>query len=332
MPAIILTQAEVRRLLPMRQCIELMADVLSSLARGEAVNPLRSAIRLPGRSGLLGLMPGYATKPHALGLKAVTVFPDNHGTRYDAHQGLVLLFEERHGLPLAVMNASEITAVRTAAVSAVATRLLALEDADELAILGSGVQARTHLEAMLEVRPIRRVRVFSPTAEHRERFAERESKRHGVQVEAAGSAHAAVRGASIVCTTTSSKEPVLHGEWIEPGTHVNAVGSSMPSARELDGYTVARARLFVDRRESALNEAGDYLFAQREGRIGESHILGEIGDLLVGGAHGRYKDVEITLFKSLGLAVEDLAAAAFVHRQAIEQGVGTTVELDGLVD
>jgi ornithine cyclodeaminase len=330
MSAVILTQAEVRRLLPMRECIELMAEALKSLTRREGLNPLRSVIRLPNRSDLLGLMPGHLGSPFALGLKVITIFPGNHGTRFDAHQGVVLLFEGERGRPLAIMNASEITAVRTAAVSAVATRLLAREDADDLAILGAGVQARTHVEAMLAVRPIRRVRVFSRTAEHREQFAARESARHGVAVEASGSAEEAVRGASIVCTTTSSKEPVLRGEWIDAGAHVNAVGASVPSARELDGAAVARARLFVDRRESTLNEAGDFLLAQQEGLVGEEQILGEIGELLLGEVDGRGTEEEVTLFKSLGLAVEDLAAATYVHRRAVEEGVGTTVELDGL--
>ncbi len=329
MRVLVIDASEVRRLLPMRACIDLMAGVLRALAEDRALNPLRQAIRLPGGRGILGLMPGALAEPATFGLKCVSVFPGNHGTPYDSHQGFVLLFEPEHGRPLALVEASEITAIRTAAVSGVATRLLAQEDARELALLGSGVQARTHLAAMLAVRGIRRARVWSPTARNREAFAERESARHGIAVEAAGSAKEAVAGADVVCTTTSASQPVLHGARLAPGCHVNAVGSSIASARELDTEAVVRSRLFVDRRESTLNEAGDFLFPRREGAIGDDHIRGEIGELLLGRVAGRRSDDEITLFKSLGLAVEDLAAAHHVYALALEQGRGATVDLAG---
>ena len=278
------------------------------------------------------MMPGYLGSPEALGLKVVTVFPHNHGTPYDAHQGVVLLLDPRHGMPLAVMDASEVTAIRTAAVSGVATRLLAREQAADLAILGSGVQARTHLEAMLLTRKLRRVRVFSPNRRNREAFAAKEGQRHGVTVEPAASAREAVEGADLICTVTSSRDPVLCGEWLARGAHVNAVGSSIPTARELDTAAVVRSRLFVDRRESTLHEAGDFLIPKREGAIGDDHIVAEIGEILLERSEGRRNDEEITLFKSLGLAVEDLAAAHHVHREAGRQDVGQTVELGGLRD
>ncbi len=331
MSTVILTQSEVRRLLPMDVCIELMAEALATLGRGDAINPLRSAMRVPDM-GLLGMMPGYLGSPAALGLKVVAVFPRNHGTEFDSHQGLVTLFETEHGLPVAIMNASEITAIRTAAASGVATRLLAREDAHDLAIIGSGVQARTHLEAMLEVREVRRVRVFSRNEERRTAFAERESARRGVPVEAVASAREAVEGADLICTTTSAREPVLFGDWIAPGAHINAVGSSVRTTRELDTAAVVRSRLFVDSRESTVNEAGDFLFPREEGAIGDAHILGEIGELLLGQVAGRASDDEITLFKSLGLAVEDLASAHYVLERARAEGVGARVELGGRVD
>lgn len=330
MPTTILTQAEVRRLLPMADCIELMAEALVALVRGDAVNPLRQGVRLPERTGLLGLMPGYLATPASLGLKAVVVFPDNHGTEFDSHQGVVLLFDVDNGMPIAVMDGSEITAIRTAAVSGVATRLLARKDATDLALLGSGVQARTHLEALRVVRPIDRVRVYSPNPDNRERFAERESRKHRIQVEACDSAREAVEGAEIICTVTSSREPVLRGEWIADGAHINAVGASVASARELDTDCVAQARLFVDRRESTLHESGDFLVARREGAIEDDHIQGEIGEVLLRRNPGRRNDEEITLFKSLGLAVEDLAAAQYVHQRALEEGLGVEVALGGL--
>ena len=211
----------------------------------------------------------------------------------------------------------------------VATRLLARETADDLAILGSGVQAKTHLAAMIHARPIRRVRVWSRSPEHAAHFAERESQRHGIGVEAVQTAQAAVEGAAVICTTTSAREPILKGEWIAPGTHINAIGSSVAHTRELDTAAVVKARLFVDRRESTVNEAGDFLFPKQEGAVNDDHILGEIGEVLLGRIKGRGTNEEITLFKSLGLAVEDLAAANHIYKKAVEAGIGTAVELGG---
>jgi ornithine cyclodeaminase len=329
MKVLIINQAEVRKLLPMDECMDVMADALKTLARGDAILPLRPVMWLPERVGALGMMPSYVGDIQAMGLKVISVFPGNHGTQYDSHQGAVLLFETQHGQLLAIMDASEITAIRTAAVSGVATRLLAREDADDLAIIGSGVQARTHLAAMMHARTIRRARVWSRDSEHAAQFAKRESRRHGIHVEAVPTAQAAVEGASIICTTTSAREPVLKGEWIAPGTHVNAVGSSVPFARELDTAALVKSRLYVDRRESTVNEAGDFLVPRNEGAISDDHILGEIGELLLGKVNGRATDDDITLFKSLGLAVEDLASANHIYKKAIETGIGTAVELGG---
>jgi ornithine cyclodeaminase len=228
---------------------------------------------------------------------------------------------------VALVDASEVTAIRTAAVSGVATRALARPDADDLAILGSGTQARTHLEAMLAVRPVRRVRAWSPTRARLEAFAADVAERHGIEVEMVDEPRAAVEGATLVCTVSGATEPVLLGEWLAPGCHVNAVGSALPTARELDAEAVRRARLFVDRRESALNESGDILLAMRDGAIGEDHIVAELGEVLIGAALGRTDPDEVTLFKSLGLAVEDVAAARAVLEAARREGAGTTVRL-----
>lgn len=329
MTALVLDRSEVRRLLPMEVCIDLMADALRTLERGGAVNPLRTGLRLPGGQGLLGLMPGAMVTPEVFGIKVVAVMPGNHGTAYDSHQGVVVLFENRHGQPLAFVDASEITALRTAATSGLATRLLAREDAATLAILGSGVQARSHLEAMARVRDFRTVRVWSPTAENRQAFAAEAGVRYGIPVTAVASPEEAVRGADVVCTTTSAKEPILAGDWLAPGAHVNAAGSSIATARELDTAAVVRSRLFVDRRESTLNEAGDFLFPKREGAIGDDHIVAEIGEVLTGKSEGRRTDEEVTLFKSLGLAVEDLVSAHRVYQEALAEGVGTAVAIGG---
>ena len=310
---LILDRKEVERLLPMGECIEVMAQALSALARGEALQPLRQAHWLPDRRGLLGVMPGALWDGDGgtvLGVKVVTVFHGNHEHGEESHLGSVLLFEGEMGKPVACLDAATVTEIRTAAMSALATRLLAREDAGDLALLGSGIQARSHLAAMKEVRPLRRVRVWSRHPENARRFAAEQG------VEAVATAREAVEGADLVCTVTSSREPVLEGAWLAPGAHVTAAGACTPAVRELDTEAVRRARVFIDRRESALAEAGDLLIPMREGAVGEDHIVGEIGDVLVGRIPGRQSPEEITLFKSLGLAVEDLAAARFVWRRA----------------
>lgn len=330
MPVRLLTGHDVSRLLPMATCIDTMADTLAALARGQAIQPLRTMLRLPRNGGIFGAMPAQVDTPDAFGLKVITVFPGNEGTRYDSHQGAVLLFEPRHGTLVAIMDASSVTGIRTAAVSGVATRALARPDAGDLAILGTGVQARTHLEAMGAVRTLRRVRVWSRHDENRTAFAAWAHRQFGVRVEPVATAREAVIGADLVCTVTSARTPVLEGDWLSPGTHVNAVGSSLPTARELDTDAVRRARLYVDRRESALNEAGDFLIPRSEGAVSEEHILGELGEVLTGAAPGRQSEDDITLFKSLGLAVEDVAAAWVVWQAAERENAGTVVELGGL--
>ena len=312
----VLDEHEVRRLLPMDVCIDLMADVLAALAREELYNPLRSVVRPTGESSLMGLMPAHRRGDGALwSLKALTIFPGNSARGLDSHQGFVALFDGATGAPRGLMNAGAITAVRTAAVSGVATRVLARDDTRTLAILGTGTQARSHLEAMQAVRPFDHVLAWSA------------SGRSLDGAESAGSAEVALRDADVVCTVTSSAEPVLERGWLKPGAHVNAVGSSIPSARELDSATMAAAALFVDRRESTVNEAGDYLFPLREGAIDESHIRAELGDVLIGAAEGRRDPEELTVFKSLGLAVEDLAAAEHVLARAEAEDVGSLVSL-----
>jgi len=322
-------QSDVPRLLPMAECIDAVAAALRALACGEAVLPLRQVTRLPGDSGLLATMPAHVAPLRTVGVKAITVFHGNEGTPFDSHQGAILLFDDAHGRLSAVVDATSVTAIRTAAASAVATRALAREDAGLLAIVGTGVQARTHLEAMLAVRPIRRVRVCGRDAERARRFADEAALHHGVPVEVAPSVRDAVRGADIVCTVTSSAEPVLQGAWIADGAHVNAVGACVPTRRELDTAAVVRARLFVDRRESALREAGDFLLARAEGAVGDAHVLAEIGDVLAGHAEGRRTREEVTLFESLGLGIEDVAAACVVVRNAERTGSGTRFELGG---
>ena len=313
----------------MEECIAAMEKALAALARGEAVLPLRSILWTEKRTGALGLMPALLAREKALGVKVITFFPGNEGTELDSHQGAVLLFEAERGRLLAILDATSVTSIRTAAVSGVATKALAREDSSELALVGSGVEARTHLDAMLAVAPIRRVRVASKRFERARAFAERESRRRNLPIQAAASVREAVEGADVVCTVTSSREPVVAGEWLSPGAHVNAVGSSVKFARELDTAAVVRSRLYVDRRESAVNEAGDFIIPREEGAIGEDHIVGEIGEVLEGRVPGRRSAEEITLFKSVGLAVEDVAAARHVYDKAQDLSDVRRVELGG---
>ncbi|MET0555517.1 MAG: ornithine cyclodeaminase family protein [Vicinamibacteria bacterium] len=326
---LLIAQPDVPRLLPMAECIEAVQGALLALARGDAVLPLRQVTRLPLDHGLVATMPAHVGPLRTVGVKAITVFHGNEGTPFDSHQGAILLFDDAHGRLLAVVDATAVTAIRTAAASAVATRALARPDAAELAIVGTGVQASTHLEAMLLVRPIRRVRVCGRDAARARRFAGDAALRHGVPVEAAASVREAVEGADIVCTVTSSAGPVVEGAWIADGAHVNAVGACVPTRRELDTAAVARARLFVDRRESALREAGDFLIARAEGAVDDAHIVAEIGDVLAGRDAGRRARDEVTLFESLGLGVEDVAAAHVVVRNAERTGAGTRFDLGG---
>jgi ornithine cyclodeaminase len=327
MQILVVSQSEVETLLSMEACMALMERALAALSSGEAVAPLRSIMWLPGRPGALGTMPASLGWLGVFGAKIISVFPGNSGSEFDAHQGAVMLFEAEHGRPLALVDATAVTAIRTAAVSGAATRHLAREDAGDLALLGSGTQARTHLEAMRLARPLRRVRVWSRTQAHAIRFAHTEGSRWNLPIEVVPTGRDAVEGADLICTATAATEPILHGEWISPGAHINAVGSSVPSARELDAAAVARSRLFVDRRESALREAGDFLLAREEGLVNDDHIRGEIGEVILGRLPGRTAAGEITLFKSVGLAVEDIAAAHHVYTRARATGAGTRVTL-----
>jgi len=329
MKVLIANQNEVTQLLPMSECIEVIADALKMLAGGDGILPLRTMLVLPDGRNLMGLMPSYMGGFQSVGVKVITAFPSNYGTEYDTHQGVVLLFDTQYGLLRAILDATSITAIRTAAVSGVATRLLSREEAGDLAIIGAGTQAHTHLEAMLNVRKIRRVRVYSLPLEGAYQFAERESKRHGIEIEVKETAREAVEGADIICTTTTAKEPVVAGAWVAPGAHINAVGAFTPTSRELDSALVANARLYVDRRESTLNEAGEFLIPKAEGLFGDDHIVGELGEVLLGKAPARRSHDEVTLFKSLGIAIEDLAAAHYILQKAGETDAGTWLEIGG---
>lgn len=325
---LIVSHADVERLLPMPACIDVMAEALIAVTRGEALLPLRQVLRLHGGRDAFAVMP--AILGPSIGAKVITVFPGNDATPYESHIGVILYFDDVHGRLLAIIDASSVTAIRTAAVSGLATRLLANGDASSLAILGSGVQAMTHLEAMCAVRPIRSVRVWSRSAERRARFVAWARAHTGLDVQESPGAEAAVREADVICTVTASRDPVVLGEWVSPGAHINAVGASIASARELDSEAVRQSLLFVDRRESAMHEAGDFLIPREEGVIDNDHIRGELGEVADGRVAGRRDAADRTLFKSLGLAVEDVACARFIHARALAEGTGSWIEIGGL--
>lgn len=327
MSLLILNHSEVEQLLPMNECINVMEEAFTALARDEFHQPLRTITKPPDVKGVMALMPTFRAGENPLfGLKAICVFPGNAEIGKDAHQGGVILFDGTNGQPLAMVNASAITAIRTAAVSGLATRLLARAEAGDLAIIGAGVQARTHLTAISCVRKLQRIRISARRLASAKQFAEEMQGQSPCPIEAVESNEAAVRGADMIVTVTTTREPVVNREWISTGAHLNAVGTFSFNAREIDTATMKAASLFVDRRESAFNEAGDYLMAAKEGAIGPDHIRAELAEVVVGKHPGRTSPEEITVFKSLGLAMEDLAAAAYCFRKARQENRGTWVD------
>ncbi len=337
---LLLSGADLAKLLDREALIAAMAASMQAYSTGGAVVPLRTVMRLPGNATrLLAAMPGYLGSSgspgspdgdgagEAVGAKLVSVYPDNAARGLDSHYGLVVLFDPTTGRPSAVMDGTFITTARTAAVSAVSARLLAREDAEVLAVIGSGVQARAHLWALAGVRGFREVRVASRQPAHARQLAAAVAGHLPFPVRAVLDVEQAVRGADVVVTATSAALPVLQRGWLEEGVHIIAVGSSTPAARELDSQTVRDSLLVVDSRTGALAEAGDVLTPLQEGLIGPEHIYAELGELLAGTRPGRTDQKQITLYKSLGMAVQDLAAARLALQQALAAGAGTRVRL-----
>jgi alanine dehydrogenase len=323
----LLTEAHVRSLLPLSDLVTAMEMALARFSAGDVLQPVRSVLMVGPQQAFFGLMPAYVADPPQLGAKLVTVFGDNHRRGLPSHLATILLLDPDTGALIALMDGRYITEARTAAVSAVSARHLARADASTLAILGTGVQARSHLEALAAVRPIRDVRVWSPTPASRERFVAEMSGHVPAAITAAASAEAAVRGADIIVLVTSSPSPVVEAAWVAAGAHVISVGACRPDQREMDPALVARARLVVDSRAAALVESGDVVLGLAEGRFDVGHVAGELGDVVRGALAGRTSADEITIFKSLGMAVEDVVAADLVYRRALESGAGTDLTL-----
>jgi ornithine cyclodeaminase len=318
---LILNGADTLAALDMASCIEAMEAALKAFANGELLQPPRTQVRLPGAPSLLGLMPAFKTSMPALwGTKTIVVAPGNRARGLDSHQGGVILNDGETGELLAVVDATAITAIRTAAVSAVATRVLARHDSAVIAMIGAGHQAIAHVAAMRVVLPQSRIVVAARSPETSAAFA------HAHGVEPAPSVQAAVEQADVICTLTTSSEPILDRTWIRRGTHINAVGTSSPDARELPAELIRDSLFYVDSRSQAEVECGEYRLALQDGRIGPAHIRAELGQVLAGSSVGRQSGDDITIFKSLGLAVEDLAAAHLAVLNAEARGLGVHVD------
>ena len=324
---LLLREADVRALISMEEVIRLMEDALRAFSTGGVVQPVRVALPIEPHAGYLGVMPAFVRTNGALAAKLVTFYPKNAENLLPTHLAVILLWNSKTGEVLSMMDGRLITEMRTAATSAAATKVLARADASMLAVLGSGVQARSHLEALRLVRSIRAVRVWSRTPAHARQFARDMQQEFGIAVEPTATEEGAVRGADLIVTATSATTPVLRGEWLSKGAHMNAVGAPRPTWRELDSEAVTRARVFVDSRAGALTEAGDLLIPMKEEVIGASHIVGEIGEVLAGRIEGRRGADDITLFKSLGMAVEDVATAHDVYEKARTRGIGEEITL-----
>ena len=310
----------------MEECITVMENIFIQLEEDQAFNPLRSAMLIPGENGLLSMMPGYVNKQDIMGIKSVSVYPENANIGLESHQGSVTLFNALNGTPLAIMDAGQITAIRTAAVSGLATRILAKKNSKILAILGSGIQARTHIEAMTTILNLEEIRVWSKNKKNAKRLVEEQRKKYAIPFRPFDTVNEAIYNADIICTTTAAVEPILQGKYLMQGVHINAVGSSVRNTRELDGFAIKLSKLYVDKIESTINESGDFLMAKQEGTIDDNHIIGTLGEILTKKKKGRNNINDITLFKSLGLAVEDIATAFFIYDKYVKSNKGNWVE------
>jgi ornithine cyclodeaminase/alanine dehydrogenase-like protein (mu-crystallin family) len=323
----LLTEQHVHSLLPMSDLIAAMESALAKFSSGEVLQPVRTVLTVGPTKAYFGVMPAYVPAPASLGAKLVTVFGDNYKRDLPSHLATILLLDPDTGSLLALMDGRYITEARTAAVSSVSARFLANPHAGTLALIGSGVQARSHLEALQHVRQLKDVRVWSPKPQSRQRFVDELAPTMPVSIAAAETAEAAVRGADLIVLATSSPTPVIDDAWVAKGAHVMCVGACRPTQREMAPALVKRARLYVDSRTAAVVESGDIVMNIADGMFDASHIRGEIGELVLGRAEGRTATDDITIFKSLGMAVEDVVAADLVFRRATETGAGTELTL-----
>ena len=324
---LILSGEDVRRALPMRDAIEAMRSAMASLSAGECIVPARTHVDVPEHDGVALFMPSYSPADERMAVKVITLFDRNPERGLPRIQAVVLLLDASNGSPLAMMDGAALTAIRTGAGSGMATDLLARKDAETAAVFGSGPQARTQLEAVCTVRAIRLARVYDPNTEAAARYAREMAVQLSIPISVSPSPRAALDEADIVCTATVSHTPVFDDRDVQPGTHINAIGSYKPHVQELPGATVARAYVVVDHRDGALTEPGDLLIPMREGLFGPEHIAAEVGEIILGRKQGRTSDDQVTLYKSVGVAVQDLAAASAAAGRARVLGLGAEVPL-----
>jgi ornithine cyclodeaminase/alanine dehydrogenase-like protein (mu-crystallin family) len=324
----VISGQDIRRLLSYPDCVDAVEAAMRRVSLGGALLPLRHGMPLPNGQGALGMMPGFLDEPARFGIKLVSLFPGNTARGLSTHLGVYVLYEAETGQPLAILEAGALTAIRTAAASVVATRALARPESRCLAIVGTGEQARAHIESFQAVRPFESIRIWGRDADRAQRLAHDCEGLGGARVTASTDLRAVLAEADVVCTVTSAREPLLTGGDLRPGMHLCLVGSSFPDRREVDDDCVARARFFVDYRESARAQAGELKHAIEAGRVTfEGHVVAEIGEVLAGQTAGRRSPDEVTIYKSLGVAAQDLAAAAVVHRRAVETGAGVDATL-----
>lgn len=324
---LVLSEQQVQSLIDIDELIDALAQAHVQYSTGKTVMPVRLVVPLPQIQGRITSMPGFLTEDKALGMKVVTYFQDNPKNNLPAILATIMLFSAETGKIIATMDGSYITAIRTACASAMATKALANPQNGVLGILGAGVQARTHIQALIRVRKIEKIKLYSPSGASAAAVKKEMESQVKCAIDVANSAEEAVRGADLVVTATTAKEPILRSAWLKPGVHINAVGSHRPDLREIDGATLARAKIIVDSRDAIMAECGDILLALKEKSIAENAIHAEIGEVLAKVKPGRTDQDEITLYKSVGIAIQDVAAANLVYRKALDKGVGTTVEL-----
>jgi len=324
---LVLSEKQVQSLLESDELIAALSQAHIQYSTGKAVMPVRLVVPLPDIQGRITSMPGYLTEDQALGMKVVTYFQNNPQRNIPAILATIMLFSAETGKMIAVMDGAYITAIRTACASALATKALANPETPILGILGAGVQARAHIRGLTRVRAISQIKIYSPSATSAASLKRAMENEVGVAIEVAESVEAVVRASDLLVTVTTAKEPIVKAEWLKPGVHINAVGSHRPDSREIDGATLAQAKVVVDSREAILAECGDILLAWKEKSVGGNVIYGEIGEVLAGAKPGRRSADEITLYKSVGIAIQDVAAAHLVYRKAVERNVGSHVEI-----
>ena len=328
----IIPQSEVERLLPVGACVDVMRQAMIAVSQGDVTLPIRQFMPVPGAAGKMAIMPGSlgtAKQTHdaSFGIKLVCKYERPQDDPLGTHVGMVILFDSAKGVPLAMIEGSSLTAIRTSAASALAAQLMAREDAARLAILGNGEQAARHVDAMIAVREISEITVWGRDPARAEAFARATAERVGLPVQTAPTVSEAVADAEIICTTTSAKEPILHGADLKPGQHINLVGAAIPTSAEVDSEAVARSRFVVDYRPAAMAAAGELLNAIKDSSVTEAHIAGEIGEIAAGKIPGRSSPDDITLYKSLGVAAQDLAAAHALWTLAEQESSGIEVDL-----